>query len=171
LTQISQRNFGRNATGGKYRNAKKDYGGNLSTYYNQQNKAESLHANEELFEDLMDTNRKMSDVEKWYAMDADQGETKHITKYIVKNSLDVKTLDVKILELRESPDNIQLLLDVISLIYDQSDTLADAGSPIKDFDLVNYVLAAALKADKIDAHDLGMIIAYLESVSAPSIYF
>jgi hypothetical protein len=83
----------------------------------------------------------------------------------------VKTLDVKILELRENPDNIQLLLDVISLIYDQADSLADADSPIKDFDLVNYVLASALKADKIDAGDLGMIIAYLECVSAPSIYF
>jgi hypothetical protein len=71
-----------------------------------------------MFEDLMDTNRKMSDVEKWYAQEADQGETKHITKYIVKNSMDVKTLDVKVLELRENPDNIQLLLDVISFIYD-----------------------------------------------------
>ena len=54
----------------------------------------------------METNRKMSDVEKWYEQEADQGETKHITKYVVKNMQDVKTLDVKILELRENPDNI-----------------------------------------------------------------
>ena len=119
----------------------------------------------------METNRKMSDVEKWYEQEADQGETKHITKYVVKNMQDVKTLDVKILELRENPDNIQLLLDVISFIYDQQEQLIEAGEVIKDFDLVNYVLASALKADKIEPHDLGLVIAYLEQVYAPSIYF
>jgi hypothetical protein len=77
-----------------------------------------LYENEELFEDLMETNRKMTDIEKYYSVDADQGETKHMTKYIVKNLQDVKTLDVKIYELRENPENLQLLLDVVSLIYD-----------------------------------------------------
>jgi hypothetical protein len=38
----------------------------------------------------------------------------------------------------------------------------EADEPIKDFDLVNYVLANALKADKIVPEDLGLIIAYLE---------
>ena len=37
---------------------------------------------------------------------------------MVKSSLDVKTLDVKIYELREEPENLQLLLDVISMIYE-----------------------------------------------------
>jgi hypothetical protein len=43
--------------------------------------------------------------------------------------------------------------------------------PIKDFDLVNYILANALKADKIDASDLGCVLSYLEVVNAPSIFF
>ena len=49
--------------------------------------------------------------------------------------------------------------------------LIEAGGVIKDFDLVNYVLANALKADKIVPQDLGLVIAYLEQVYAPSIYF
>lgn len=49
--------------------------------------------------------------------------------------------------------------------------LAEANEEIKDFDLVNYVLASALKADKIDPSDLGLIISYLEVVQAPPIYF
>ena len=85
LVQISQREFGRNTKGGKYRNSKQNFGDDLNTYYTQKQKSQQLYDNEELFEDLMETNRKMTDVEKWYAQEADQGETKHITKYIVKN--------------------------------------------------------------------------------------
>jgi len=33
-------------------------------------------------------------------------ETSHIFKHFIKNQQDVKTLDVKILELKEEPDNI-----------------------------------------------------------------
>jgi succinate dehydrogenase/fumarate reductase flavoprotein subunit len=103
------RAFGRNTKGGKYRNSKKQFGDDFNTYMNKQNqqdKSQQLYENEEVFENLMETNRKMSHVEKWYEVEADQGETKHITKYVVKNMQDVKTLDVKILELRENPDNI-----------------------------------------------------------------
>ena len=50
----------------------------------------------------METNRKMSDTEKFFN-EVDQGETKHITRHILKNLQDVKTMDVKILELRENP--------------------------------------------------------------------
>lgn len=63
------------------------------------------------------------------------------------------------------------MLDVISIIYDKHDEIVEAGEAIKDFDLVNYVLASALKADKIEATDLGIVIAYLEVVQAPSIFF
>ena len=42
---------------------------------------------------------------------------------------------------------------------------------LKDFDVVNYILAAALKADKISSDDLGLVLVYLIEVQAPSIYF
>lgn len=90
---------------------------------------------------------------------------------MVKSSLDVKTLDVKIYELREEPENLQLLLDVISMIYEQHEELAAGDAKLKDFDVVNYILAAALKADKISSDDLGLVLVYLMEVQAPSIYF
>ena len=111
----------------------------------------------------METNRKMSDTEKFFN-EVDQGETKHITRHILKNLQDVKTMDVKILELRENPENLQLLLDVISMIYNAHDELLESGEEIKDFDLVNYVLASALKADLIEPIDLGLVLSYLEVV-------
>ena len=58
-----------------------------------------------MFDDLMESSRKMNDTEKFYN-DIDQGETRHITRHIVKSSYDVKTLDVKIMELRDDPDNL-----------------------------------------------------------------
>ena len=48
----------------------------------------------------------MSEHERYYTKEADDGETAHMTRHIVKNNNDVKTLDVKIMELREDPDNI-----------------------------------------------------------------
>lgn len=83
---------------------------------------------------------------------------------MVKNSLDIKTLDVKIYELRESPDNLQLLLDVISMIYEQHEEIRAGNENLKDFDIVNYVLAAALKADQISADNLGLVLVYLMEV-------
>ena len=37
--------------------------------------------------------------------------------------------------------------------------------------MVNYILANALKADKIEAGDLGLVMHYLEVVQAPAIFF
>ena len=95
----------------------------------------------------------------------------HIFKHIIRVDNDVKTLDVKILELREDPHNIQLLYDVIAIIYRDYETLINQGKFIKDFDVVNYILACALKIDKIEPENLGIIIDYLSLVDAPSIYF
>ena len=50
-------------------------------------------------------------------MEQDGGETFHITKHILRTETDVKTLDVKILELKEDPSNLQLLIDVMACIY------------------------------------------------------
>lgn len=36
---------------------------------------------------------------------------------------------------------------------------------------MNYVLASALKADKIEPHNLGLVLSYLGEVNAPSIYY
>ena len=84
---------------------------------------------------------------------------------------DVKTLDVKIFELREEPDNIPLLISILAYIHNESDMILENGEGIKDFDLVNYVLAKALRADKIKTEDFGMVLAYLVSVNAPDIYW
>ena len=51
---------------------------------------------------------------------------------------------------------------MISIIYENIEYFKESGEIIKDFDLVNYVLAAALKADKIPAIDLGLVLVYLE---------
>ena len=59
----------------------------------------------------------------------------------------------------------------MAMIYEDSEALMARNERIKDFDVVNYVLASALKADKIAPHDLGLVLAYLEIVQAPSIYF
>lgn len=80
-------------------------------------------------------------------------------------------MDVKIYELREEPENIELLLDIISIIFEEAESIVEEGKTIKDFDLVNYVLANALKADKIDPSDLGLVLSYLSAVNAPSIFF
>ena len=81
----------------------------------------------------------------------------------------MKTLDVKILELREDPSNIKLLYDVMAIICYQAEELKN--QEIKDFDVVNYVLASALKADKIQPQNLGLVLSYLGEVNAPSIYY
>ena len=49
------RAFGRNTKGGKYRNSKKQFGDDFSTYMNKQNqqdKSQQLYENEEVFENL-----------------------------------------------------------------------------------------------------------------------
>lgn len=74
-------------------------------------------------------------------------EHKHIHKHVYQNWNDVKTLDVKILELREQPDNVDLLISILAMIFSEADSLMEKGEEIKDFDIVNYVLAKALKAD------------------------
>ena len=50
------------------------------------------------------------------------------------------------------------------MIYNAHDELMESGEEIKDFDLVNYVLASALKADLIEPIDLGLVLSYLEVV-------
>ena len=58
------------------------------------------------------------------------------------------------------------------MIYEQGyDEIVAENGKLKDFDIVNYVLAAALKADKIPSEDLGLVLVYLMEVNAPSIYF
>ena len=42
---------------------------------------------------------------------------------------------------------------------------------MKDFDVVNYVLAAALKADKLEPENLGLVMTYLILIDAPDLYF
>ena len=66
---------------------------------------------------------------------------------MIKNAQDVKTLDVKIMELREDPSNLDNLFAIISMIYENYYELEETDTEIKDFDIVNYVLANALKAD------------------------
>jgi len=73
-----------------------------------------------VFDEMISDRRKMSDLEKFYTKEMDQGETKHITKHMVSNHHDIKTLDVKIMDLREDPSNIKLLLQVLSMIYENA---------------------------------------------------
>jgi hypothetical protein len=40
----------------------------------------------------------------------------HINEHFIRTQYDVKTLDVKIYELREDPQNIKLLYDVMAMI-------------------------------------------------------
>jgi hypothetical protein len=75
------------------------------------------------------------------------------------------------MDLREEPSNIKLLLSVISMIYENHQEMESKQQEIKDFDIVNYVLANALKSDQIDPQDLGIVLTYLEVVHAPSIYW
>jgi len=59
----------------------------------------------------------------------------------------------------------------MAIVCYESEYLMEKGQQIKDFDVVNYILANALKADKIEAGDLGLVMHYLEVVQAPPIYF
>ena len=72
------------------------------------------------------------------------------------------------MELQENADNVDLLLTVLSMILEE---FPDLTEPIKDHEVVNHVLGHALKGDKIPAGDLGLVLTYLETVQAPSIYF
>jgi hypothetical protein len=95
----------------------------------------------------------------------------HINKYIIRTLEDVKTLDVKIMELRDDPSNMELLLDVMGMVCADAELIAEKGEVIKDFDIVNYILANALKADQIRGSDFGLVLQYLEIVYAPPIYW
>lgn len=57
-----------------------------------------------------------------------------------------------------------MLYDVIAIIYRDYDLLIKQGRMIKDFDVVNYILACALKIDKIEPENLGLVIEYLNVV-------
>ena len=88
-------------------------------------------------------------------------EFAHINKYFIRTMEDVKTLDIKILELKEDPSNLELLYDVLCMIIEHINTTLETGSEqehIKDFDMVNYILANALKADQINALELGLVV-------------
>lgn len=76
-------------------------------------------------------------------------ESYHITKHIVKAENDYKTLDVKIIELKENPDNLQLLFDIMAMVFNQEDQIKSGEVVLKDIDVVHYVLAKALKANLI----------------------
>lgn len=84
---------------------------------------------------------------------------------------DFKTLDVKILELKEDPDNLQLLFDVMAQVFQDEDRIRSGEIVVNDFDVVNYILANALKGDLISHEQLGLVMFYLETVQAPSIYY
>ena len=58
----------------------------------------------------------MVDLATYYSQN-DDGESYHITKHIVKAEQDFKTLDVKILELKEDPENLQLLFDIMAQVF------------------------------------------------------
>lgn len=95
----------------------------------------------------------------------------HINKFFIRSHNAAKTLDVKIMDLQEDPKNLELLYDIMAHIIDNFHTLVDKKTPISDFDLVNYVLASALKSDIVDPNNLGLVVMYLQFVQAPSIYF
>jgi hypothetical protein len=57
-----------------------------------------------------------------------------------------------------------LLYDVLAIIYRDYEFLIRQGRMIKDFDVVNYILACALKIDKIEPENLGLVIEYLNAV-------
>lgn len=57
-----------------------------------------------------------------------------------------------------------MLYDVLAIIYRDYEFLIRQGRMIKDFDVVNYILACALKIDKIEPENLGLVIEYLNAV-------
>ena len=59
----------------------------------------------------------------------------------------------------------------MAMIYVQHEELEEAGEMIKDLDIVNYVLANALKGDQIPPEELGLVLSYLDVVQAPPIYY
>jgi hypothetical protein len=68
------------------KNTKRELETNYSLHLQQKNKAEELYDNQEkpdVFDEIINSNRKMSDLERFYTQEMDQGETKHITRHIV----------------------------------------------------------------------------------------
>jgi len=92
---------------------------------------------------------------------------------ILNSSMSEKSLDVKIYELRENPSDVDLLVDVLAYLIYTIDMMIEEDNmkPIKDIDLVNYVLASALKIDQVPPKHLGLVMAYIDKVNAPSLYF
>lgn len=66
---------------------------------------------------------KTSLLEDFYATEADDGESYHITQHVVKAMGSYKTLDVKILELKEDPNNLELLFEIIAMIFQDSEEI------------------------------------------------
>ena len=91
----------------------------MGTYYQQKNKAQEIYSNEETHDT---TGRKFSDYEQFYNK-PDHSEEKHINRHLIKNGHDVKTLDVKIMELREQPENLDLLFSIMAMIYSEQEML------------------------------------------------
>ena len=75
------------------------------------------------------------------------------------------------MELRENPDNLQLLFDVLALIFQYEEEIKLGKMQIKDIDIVHYILANSLKANLISVEQLGLIFYYLDTVTAPPIYY
>ena len=89
----------------------------------------------------------------------------------MKAETEVKSLDVKILELRENPDNLHLLFDIMAQVFQYADEIESGSLVIKDLDVVHYILANSLKANLIKHQQLGLVFYYLMTVKAPSIYY
>ena len=75
------------------------------------------------------------------------------------------------MELRDDPSNLDILMDVMGMIVADHQSIVDKGEIIKDFDIVNYILANALKSELITGPDLGLVLMYLDAVYAPQIYW
>jgi hypothetical protein len=41
----------------------------------------------------------------------------HIQQHVFRNMQGVKTLDVKIIELKEQPDNVELLISILAMVF------------------------------------------------------
>lgn len=63
------------------------------------------------------------------------------------------------MDLQEDPKHLELLYEVLATVVDTHDP--NSKSPIGDLDIVNYILASALKADIIEPLNLGLVLMYL----------
>jgi hypothetical protein len=64
--------------------------------------------------------KKMMESKKFYDdyMNGPQfQEHMHIHKHVIKNMQGVKTLDVKIMELKEKADDVELLVSIMAMVF------------------------------------------------------